>query len=109
MVDRAGLTAQLEGGFLQAASWTLYEEVTFDGGGITSRDWDTYPILRFDNVPAVETVLLDRPGEPFMGAGEASSGPAAAAICNAIYNATGLRLRRAPFTPDAIRRAAMEV
>jgi CO/xanthine dehydrogenase Mo-binding subunit len=107
VVDPAGLRAQLEGGLVQAASWTLHEEVTFDAGGITSRDWDSYPILRFDNVPEIEVVLLDRPGEPFLGAGEASSGPTAAAIANAIHRATGLRLRRLPFTPDAIRAAAL--
>jgi len=107
VVDPAGLTAQLEGGLLQAASWTLYEAVTFDSGGITSRDWDSYPILGFDNVPEIETVLLDRPDAPFLGAGEATSGPTAAAIANAIKHATGLRLRRLPFTPDAIRAAAL--
>ena len=107
VVDRAGLVAQMEGGALQAASWTLYEEVTFDSGGVTSRDWETYPVLRFDNVPEIETVLLDRPGAPFLGAGEASSGPAGAAIGNAVRDAAGLRLRRMPFTPDAIRAAAM--
>ena len=107
VVDRAGLAAQIEGGALQAASWTLYEEVTFDRGGVTSRDWETYPILRFDNVPAITTVLVDRPGDPFLGAGEAVCGPTAAAIGNAVFDATGLRLRRIPFLPDAIRAAAM--
>lgn len=107
VVDADGMAAQLEGGFLQAASWTLYEEVRFDRDGITSLDWDSYPILRFDNIPDIETVLMDRPGEPFLGAGEATAGPTAGAIANAIKNATGLRLRRLPFTPDAIRKAAM--
>ena len=107
VVDPDGLAAQLEGGLLQAASWTLYEAVTFDRDGITSRDWDSYPILRFDNVPEIETVLMDRPGDPFLGAGEATAGPAAGAIANAIKSATGLRLRRLPFTPDAIRAAAL--
>jgi CO/xanthine dehydrogenase Mo-binding subunit len=107
VVDPAGLTAQMEGGFLQAASWTLYEAVTFDRDGITSRDWDTYPILRFDNIPTIDTILMDRPGEPYRGAGEAAAGPTAGAIANAIYRATGLRLRRIPFTPDAIRAAAL--
>ena len=59
---------------LQAASWTLYEEVRFDRDGITSRDWESYPILRFDNIPEIETVLMDRPGEPFLGAAEATRG-----------------------------------
>ncbi len=107
VVDPGGLTAQLEGGLIQAASWTLYEQVTWNGGGITSRNWETYPVIRFDNIPTVETVLMERPGEPFLGAGETVAGPTGGAIANAIYQATGLRLRRMPFDADAIRRAAM--
>jgi nicotinate dehydrogenase subunit B len=107
VVDPNGLIAQLEGGLIQAASWTLFETVTFDAGGITSRDWESYPILTFDNVPRIETILVNRPDEPFLGAGEAAAGPTAGAIANALYRATGLRLRRLPFTPDTIRRAAL--
>ena len=106
VVDPDGLTMQCEGGFIQAASWALYEEVKFDRDGVTSRDWDSYPILRFDNIPDIETILIDRPGDPYLGAGEAVSGPAGAAIANAVYDAIGLRLRRMPFTPDTIRAAA---
>ena len=94
-------------GVVQAASWTLREAVAFDRDGITSRDWDSYPILGFDNVPAFETVLIDPGRAPFLGAGEATTGPTAAAIANAVYAATGLRLRRVPFTPDAVRAAAL--
>ena len=108
IVDPDGIAAQMEGGVLQAASWALYEEVKYDHDGITSRDWDSYPILRFDNVPEIETILMERPGKPFLGAGEASSGPAGGAIANAIKDATGLRLRRMPFNPDALRKAAMD-
>ena len=107
VVDPEGLTAQLEGGLIQAASWTLMESVTWDSGGITSRDWETYPILKFSDVPDIETCLVDRPGEPFLGAGEAVAGPTGGAIANAIYRATGLRLRRMPFDADAVRAAAM--
>ena len=71
VVDKDGLKAQFEGGFLQAASWTLYEAVTYDKNGITSRDWESYPILRFDNIPEIETILIDRANKPFLGAGEA--------------------------------------
>ena len=107
IVDRAGLAAQLEGGVVQAASWTLHEAVAFDRDGIASRDWDSYPILGFDNVPAFETVPIDPGRQPFLGAGEATAGPTAAAIANAVHAATGLRLRRIPFTPDTVRAAAL--
>ena len=106
VVDPDGLSAQLEGGFVQAASWTLLEAVTWDRDGITSRDWDSYPILRFDAIPDIETVLVDRPGEPFLGAGEAACGPTGAAIANAVFDATGVRARRLPLTPKALREAA---
>ncbi|MFP6736941.1 MAG: molybdopterin cofactor-binding domain-containing protein [Rhodospirillales bacterium] len=107
VVDADGLSAQMEGGLIQAASWALYEQVTYDRDGITSRDWDSYPILRFNNVPDIEVVLMERPNAPFLGAGEASAGPAGAAIANAVYHAAGIRMRRLPLTPDAIRRAAL--
>ncbi|MEZ4611177.1 MAG: molybdopterin cofactor-binding domain-containing protein [Caldilineaceae bacterium] len=104
VVNPDGLSNQLEGGFLQAASLTLCEEVDFDQDGIRSRDWDTYPILRFAGAPVIETVLLNRPTLPFLGSGEASIGPTPAAIANAVFHATGLRLRRIPFTPAGASR-----
>jgi nicotinate dehydrogenase subunit B len=107
VIDMAGVRSQMEGGFLQAASWALYEQVAFDAGGITSRDWESYPILGFDNVPEIAVTVIDRPDEPPLGAGEALGGPTPAAIANAVYRASGLRLRRMPFTPDALRAAAM--
>ncbi len=107
VIDPDGLKAQLEGGVMQAASWALYEQVTWDRDGITSRDWDSYPVIRFDNVPRFDITLLNDPGHPSVGAGEASPGPTVAAIANAICHATGLRLRRMPFTPDALTRAAL--
>jgi CO/xanthine dehydrogenase Mo-binding subunit len=106
IVDRDGLQAQLEGGFVQAASWALHEEVTWDRDGITSRDWDSYPVIRFDNIPDIDVTLLDQPEERSVGAGEASPGPTIAAIANAVHDATGLRMRRLPFTADAIMRLA---
>ena len=106
IVDPDGLSAQLEGGFLQAASWTLCEEVSFDREGIRSTDWETYPVLRFDNVPEIQVVLIDAPKSKPLGAGEAACGPAIAAIANAVCNATGLRLRQLPFTASAIRAKA---
>jgi len=106
IVDPDGVVNQLEGGFVQAASWTLREEVRFDRMRVTTTDWASYPILRFGEIPEIETVLLDRPGEPWLGAGEASQGPTAAAIANAIFDATGLRVRDLPITPERLRGAA---
>jgi CO/xanthine dehydrogenase Mo-binding subunit len=106
IVDPSGLANQLEGGFVQSASWTLKKRVTFDDTRITSVDWESYPILTFPEVPEIATVLLDRPGEPYLGSGEATQGPTPAAIANAVFEATGLRLRRIPFTPDQVRAAA---
>ncbi len=105
-IDPDGLTNQLEGGFLQAASWTLKEAVRWDETGIVSRDWESYPILTFREVPVMKTILLDRPLDRALGAGEASTGPTPAAIANAVFDATGLRLRHLPFTPERLRAAA---
>ena len=99
VVNPDGLSNQLEGGFVQAASWTLYEAVRFDKRGIASTDWDSYPILRFSAAPKIEVVLLNRPDQPFLGAGEAAQNPTPAAIANAIFDATGRRLRDIPFAP----------
>ena len=103
VVNPDGLSNQLEGGFVQAASWTLFEEVKFDARGITSVDWETYPILGFDSAPKIETVILNRPEMPMLGAGEAAQNPTPAAIANAIYAAVGLRLRDIPFTPEKLQ------
>ena len=102
VVNPDGLSNQLEGGFVQAASWTLLEEVTFDARGITSVDWESYPILNFASAPKIETLILNRPEMPMLGAGEAAQNPTPAAIANAIFDATSLRLRDIPFTPEKI-------
>ena len=106
VIDPDGLRNQLEGGFIQAASWTLKEAVDWDEQGVTSRDWESYPILKFSEVPVIETYLMERDRDPALGAGEASTGPTPAAIANAIFDATGLRLRDIPFTPHCLRTAA---
>lgn len=106
VVDPDGLAAQLEGGFIQAASWALYERVEWDREGIQSRDWDSYPVIRFDNIPDISVTALDRPANKSLGAGEATPGPTIAAICNAVFDATGIRMRRMPFTPEAIIQSA---
>ncbi len=102
VVNPDGLSNQLEGGFVQAASWTLFEEVKFDARGITSVDWETYRILGFEAAPKIETLILNRPEMPMLGAGEAAQNPTPAAIANAIYDAVGLRLRDIPFRPEKI-------
>src|SRR5713101_9347119 len=85
-------------------SWTLYEAVTFDDTRITSIDWQTYPILRFNSVPdSIEVHIINRPGKPFLGSGETGQGPAAASIANAIADATGKRLRDLPLTRKRIK------
>ncbi|WPB76562.1 molybdopterin cofactor-binding domain-containing protein [Archangium violaceum] len=102
VVNPDGLSNQLEGGLVQSLSWSLKEAVRYDGQRILSRDWSTYPILTFSEVPPVEVVLLDRPGEPFLGAGEAAQGPTAAALANAVFEATGARVRDLPITPQRL-------
>ncbi|MGF6963794.1 nicotinate dehydrogenase subunit B [Paraburkholderia sp. WC7.3g] len=97
IVNPDGVRNQIEGGILQTTSWTLYEETHFDQQRITSFDWSTYPIMRFSSVPRrVDVLLIDRPGLPFLGVGEAAQGPAAAALANAIDDATGVRIRDLP-------------
>jgi nicotinate dehydrogenase subunit B len=86
-------------------SRALKEEVLFDELRIRSIDWDTYPILKFSEVPPVDIVLINRPEEPALGAGEPSTVTTAAALANAIFDASGIRLRQVPFTPEKIRRA----
>jgi nicotinate dehydrogenase subunit B len=106
VVNPDGLTNQIEGAIMQSTSWTLFESVSFDDRRITSIDWQTYPILRFDAVPDSITVhIIDRPGQPFLGSGETGQGPAAASIANAIANATGKRLRNLPLTRKRIKDA----
>jgi nicotinate dehydrogenase subunit B len=105
VVNPDGLSNQLEGGFIQAASWTLLEAVAFDTTGITSRDWESYPILRFPDAPRLQTVILNRPELPFLGSGEASQNPTPAAIANAVFDAIGVRLRELPLTPARVRAA----
>jgi CO/xanthine dehydrogenase Mo-binding subunit len=105
-VNPDGIRNQTEGGILQSLSWTLYEAVSFDRTRITSRDWSSYPILRFNDVPeVVEVHVIDRPGTPFLGTGEAAQGPTAAAIANAVADATGTRIRDLPLTRARVKGA----
>ena len=106
VINPDGVRAQIEGGIIQSASWTLKEQVRFTASAITSRDWASYPILRFDEVPEIDVHLMPHNGNKALGVGEAAQGPTAAAIANAVFHASGLRLRRLPFTADKILNAA---
>jgi CO/xanthine dehydrogenase Mo-binding subunit len=99
------LRQQIEGCTLQTLSRALYEEVAFDRSRVTSVDWTSYPILRFAEVPEIAIELIDRPTEPPLGAGEASATTVPAALANAVFDASGIRLRTVPFTPERVRAA----
>jgi nicotinate dehydrogenase subunit B len=106
VVNPDGLINQVEGAIMQSMSWTLYEAVTFNDTRITSIDWQTYPILRFDAVPeSIDVHIINRPGMPYLGSGETGQGPAAASIANAIANAAGKRLRDLPLTRKRVKDA----
>jgi CO/xanthine dehydrogenase Mo-binding subunit len=105
IVNPDGLRNQVEGCIVQTLSRTLHEEVTFDRSRVTSVDWISYPILTFPEAPAVEVILIDRPDQPLMGAGEAATAPVAAALGNAVFDATGVRLRTVPFTAERMKAA----
>lgn len=102
LVNPDGTTNQVEGGVIQTVSRTLMEQVTWDRTKVLSRDWASYPILRHDQVPKVLVDLIDRPGEPSWGAGEPTACAIPAAIGNAVFDATGARLRAVPFTPQQV-------
>jgi nicotinate dehydrogenase subunit B len=105
-VNPDGIRNQIEGGIIQSASWTLYESVTFDRTRITSRDWSSYPVMRFSAVPeSIEVHVIDRPGQPFLGTGEAAQGPSAAAVANAVADVAGVRLREVPLTAARVKAA----
>jgi CO/xanthine dehydrogenase Mo-binding subunit len=104
VVNPDALANQIEGGIVQVLSRALHEEVQFDESHVTSVDWATYPILRFSEAPSIAVILVERP-ETLWGGGEASTVPVAAALANAIHDATGVRLRRVPFTAERVREA----
>ena len=106
VVNPDGVANQIEGGAVQAASWTLKEAVRFDRTRVTSDSWERYPILRFSEVPDVDVQIVARPDCPAVGAGEAPMGPTAAAIGNAVFDALGVRVRDLPITAERIVGAA---
>lgn len=105
IINPDGLKNQIEGNVIQSLSRALMEKVQFDEFRIRSVDWETYPILKFSEVPEVEIVLINRPDEPALGAGEPSTITTAAALANAIFDATGVRLRQIPFSPETVKAA----
>ena len=109
IVNPDGVVNQIEGGIIQSTSWTLKEAIRFDERHITTRSWADYPILTFQEVPAVDVVLLNRPEERSLGTGEGSQGPTVAAIANAIANATGARMRDLPFTAQRVKAAGLHL
>jgi nicotinate dehydrogenase subunit B len=108
IINPDGVKNQIEGNVIQSLSRALKEEVEFDERRITSVDWLTYPILTFSEVPEIEIVLINRPDQPALGAGEPSTVTTAAAVANAIFDARGVRVRQIPFTPKRVRVALLE-
>lgn len=102
IVNPDGVLNQIQGGIIQATSWVLKEEVKHDTTRITSRDWESYPILTFSEIPQMQIELINRPEEESLGVGEGVTGPIGPAIANAIYNAMGIRVRDLPLTPERI-------
>jgi nicotinate dehydrogenase subunit B len=108
VINPDGVMNQVEGGAVQSASWTLREQVRFDRDQITSAGWDSYPILRFTEIPDVTVHIMDAPGQDETGAGEVAQGPVAGAIGNAVADAVGVRVRDLPLTRERVARAIQE-
>lgn len=102
VVNPDGVRNQLEGGIVQGASWTLKEQVRMEGPGITSVDWESYPILRFSEIPEIDAEVIDAPDQPSLGVGECTVGPTAAAVGNAVAHALGVRIRDLPLSRERI-------
>ena len=108
VINPAGVQHQIHGNVIQSVSRTLKERVSFDAQSVTNREWGSYPILTFPEVPIIQVVMVARSDQPPLGAGESASVPSAAAIANAIFDATGVRLREPPFTAERVRSALHE-
>jgi CO/xanthine dehydrogenase Mo-binding subunit len=102
LINPAGALSQIEGGAIQTTSWTLKEAVPVEDGQIPPLDWESYPILRFSELPKIETRFIVNPENPPLGAGEATQGPVAAAIGNAVARALGQRMRDLPLSRDRL-------
>lgn len=108
MINPDGVRHQIHGNVIQSASRALKEQVSFDAESVSSREWGSYPIITFPEVPDIDVLLIPRPDEPPLGVGESASVPSAAAICNAVFDATGIRFRDLPLTPERVREALAE-
>jgi nicotinate dehydrogenase subunit B len=102
MINPDGVRHQIHGNVIQSVSRTLKEKVSFTRDAVESREWGGYPILTFEEVPDIDVLLVPRPDEPPLGVGESASVPSAAAIVNAVYDATGVRFRELPLSPERI-------
>jgi nicotinate dehydrogenase subunit B len=102
MINPDGVRHQIHGNVIQSTSRVLMEEVSFDRNAVTSREWGAYPIITFPDIPRIDVLMLPRQDQPPLGVGESASVPSAAAIANAIFDATGVRFRELPFTPERI-------
>ena len=105
MINPDNVQAQLEGNIIQTLSRALHEEILYDSDRVTTVDWSSYPILKFPEVPTLEFELIQRLDQPPLGAGEAASTPVAAALGNAVFDATGVRLRAVPFRAERVKAA----
>jgi CO/xanthine dehydrogenase Mo-binding subunit len=108
VINPDGALNQIEGGIVQAASWTLKEQVRFADGRVATDRWETYPILRFSEVPEIEVRFVGSPDQEPLGVGEAAQGPTAAAIGNAVARALGVRMRHLPLTRERLMAAMLE-
>lgn len=108
VINPDGAKNQVEGGIIHAASMTLKEEVKMEGDGITSLDWESYPILKFSEIPEIETIIMHNPDMPTLGMGECTFGPTAAAIGNAVAHALGTRIRDMPLSRERIAAALLK-
>jgi nicotinate dehydrogenase subunit B len=108
MINPDGVRHQIHGNVVQSTSRALMEEVSFDRTAVATREWGAYPIIKFPDVPKIDVLMLPRQDQPPLGVGESASVPSAAAIANAIYDATGVRFREPPFTPERILRGLGE-
>jgi CO/xanthine dehydrogenase Mo-binding subunit len=108
VINPDGAKNQVEGGIIHAASMTLKEEVKMEGDGITSLDWESYPILKFSEIPEIDTIIMHNPDMPTLGMGECTFGPTAAAIGNAVAHALGTRIRDMPLSRERIAAALLK-